>query len=61
MGTEFRIYDKGENPKNAKHLDLIRREYCSILYESNLLGSRGPRKVRVMVPGITDEGNDIIW
>ena len=57
MGTEFVIYDQGENPKKAKNVDLIRREMASVLYESNVLGSKGPRKMRVLIPAIDKDDN----
>lgn len=57
MGTEFVIYDQGENPKKTKNTDMMRRELASVLYESNVLGSKGPRKMRVLIPAIDKEDN----
>ncbi len=44
MGTEFNIYDNGDNPKKKKKKDLgfFRKEMAALLYESNVLGSKGP-------------------
>lgn len=62
IGTEFQIFDKGVNPKNADPDSLhvgttpIREELGAILYNSNVLGSRGPRKMRVAIPAIDDAG-----
>lgn len=61
MGTEFVIYDQGENPKKAKSDSEIRRELGSVLYESNVLGSKGPRKMRVLIPAIDKEDNICTW
>jgi len=61
MGTEFAIYDQGENPKKAKGLDGARREMASVLYESNVLGSKGPRKMRVIIPAIDKDDNIWTW
>ena len=61
MGTEFVIYDQGENPKKAKNESEMRRELASVLYESNVLGSKGPRKMRVMIPAIDREDNICTW
>ncbi len=47
MGTEFIFYDNGLNPSKAKSSDLARQELGVAFYESNLLGSKGPRKMRV--------------
>ena len=57
MGTEFIIYDQGENPKKCKNVDNVRREMASVLYESNVLGSKGPRKMRVIIPAIDKDDN----
>lgn len=57
MGTEFTIYDQGENPKKTKDVNQIRREMAAVLYESNVLGSKGPRKMRVLIPAIDKEDN----
>jgi tubby-related protein 1 len=52
LGTEFHLYDTGENPKKCKSADKIRRELGLIIYESNLLGSRGPRKMKIIIPEV---------
>ena len=57
MGTEFVIYDDGENPTKTKNIDEVRREMASVLYESNVLGSKGPRKMRVIIPAIDKDDN----
>jgi hypothetical protein len=57
MGTEFVIYDDGENPTKTKNIDEVRNEMASVLYESNVLGSKGPRKMRVIIPAIDKEDN----
>jgi tubby-related protein 1 len=41
----------------TKNPDTIRRELASVLYESNVLGSKGPRKMRVLIPAIDKEDN----
>lgn len=56
LGTEFKLYDIGENPGKAKGLDQVRKELGVVIYESNLLGARGPRKMRVLVPDVTETG-----
>ncbi len=61
LGTEFRIYDTGENPGKAKTFNKIRKELGGILYESNLLGARGPRKIRVLIPSLKENGEPIEW
>jgi len=57
LGTEFNIFDTGENPKDVKanKFSSIRKELCAVIYESNLLGAKGPRKMRVISPSINQE------
>jgi len=51
IGTQFVIYDTGLDPaKKSARPDTIREELGVILYESNLLASKGPRKMRVLLP-----------
>ena len=62
MGTEFQLYDKGVNPdklkeeqKHGAHTQ-VRQELTTVLYKQNVLGARGPRKMKVMVPIVSEEG-----
>jgi tubby-related protein 1 len=62
LGTEFYIYDKGENPEECKDLKMVRKELAAVIYESNLLGARGPRKMRAIIPDIRkDTGQPYEW
>lgn len=54
FGTEFLLYDSGENPKKSDPLT-SRKELCCIEYEKNILGLKGPRKLRVMVPNLNGD------
>jgi len=62
IGTEFTLYDKGVNPEKLDKSQLagsqvqVRQELGTILYKQNVLGSRGPRKMKVMVPSVNDAG-----
>jgi len=52
VGTEFQIYDSGINYNDTGGYDStpntdIRQELGCVLYASNVLGSRGPRKMQV--------------
>jgi tubby-related protein 1 len=57
-GTEFVMYDTGINPKDAENARgrKVRREFGVCHYETNVLGSRGPRKMHVGVPMTTETG-----
>jgi len=63
MGTQFEVYDDGDNPGKKKKSDkgYVRRELAGVLYESNVLGSKGPRKMTVMIPTIDAEDNQSVW
>jgi len=59
MGTMFEVYDDGDNPGKKKKSDKgsIRWELAAVLYESNVLGSKGPWKMTVMIPTIDADDN----
>ncbi|KAM9079067.1 tubby protein homolog isoform 2-T2 [Megaptera novaeangliae] len=54
MGTKFTVYDNGVNPQKASSSTLesgtLRQELAA---ETNVLGFKGPRKMSVVVPGMT--------
>ncbi|KAM9837397.1 uncharacterized protein ACBR49_018099 [Aulostomus maculatus] len=56
LGTKFTVYDSGENPEEATvaESEAVRQELASICYEANVLGMYGPRKMRVVIPGILE-------
>lgn len=62
VGTEFIVYDRGINPKEVNDASqsisnlTVRQELGCVLYESNILGSKGPRKMTVIIPAIDDTG-----
>ncbi|VDD91915.1 unnamed protein product [Enterobius vermicularis] len=58
LGTQFTIYDNGKNPKkDVKNNDNLRQELAAVVYEVNLMGLKGPRKMTVLIPGIYDAEN----
>jgi len=60
VGTEFQIYDDGANPKDMDpdRNEQPRRELGVVLYASNMMGARGPRKMQIFLP--TVEGEETI-
>jgi tubby and related proteins len=61
VGTEFRIYDNGSNPDDLDNDDSessssARQELGVVQYESNVMGSRGPRRMQVGLPRIQENG-----
>jgi len=67
VGTEFVIYDKGINPKEVDEESAsisqmtVRQELGVVLYESNILGSRGPRKMVAIVPSVRKDGTKSVF
>ena len=57
LGTEFSIFDTGVNPnrtKGAAGADSdIRSQQGVVQYETNVLGSKGPRRMKVLLPNVT--------
>jgi tubby-related protein 1 len=58
------VFDRGDNRKDvdpdaghAANLS-IRQELGMVLYASNVLGSRGPRKMKVCVPRVAASTNE---
>ncbi|KAJ3108004.1 hypothetical protein HDU97_002584 [Phlyctochytrium planicorne] len=58
LGTAFTIYDSGRNPFKSKEDQSmpIREELGGVLYEPNILGFKGPRKMTVLLPAMTKDG-----
>lgn len=54
LGTHFTIYDNGNNPKKGANANTdYRCELAAILYDTNILGFKGPRKMSVLMPGMS--------
>jgi tubby-related protein 1 len=56
LGTEFYLYDTGKNPKKAKSQKDMREQHGFIEYETNVLGSKGPRRMKSVLPRVTRDG-----
>lgn len=57
LGTHFTLYDAGDNPRKGRLPavgDAVRQELVAVMYDTNVLGFKGPRKMTVVVPGIAD-------
>lgn len=60
LGTRFVSFDNGvaANATEAlKNSAKIRRELCMVLYETNILGFHGPRRMTCVIPGMQE--NDL--
>eukprot|EP00877_Chromochloris_zofingiensis_P001064 jgi/Chrzof1/10959/Cz05g18210.t1 len=56
IGTEFVIYDDGIGP-GKKTGGRPRRELGAVLYQYNVLGTRGPRRMTAAIPALDARGN----
>ncbi|XP_061894284.1 tubby-related protein 1-like isoform X1 [Entelurus aequoreus] len=53
MGTKFTVFDNALNPERAlPDMSNARQELAGIIYETNVLGMKGPRRMMVIVPGM---------
>ncbi|XP_014663096.1 PREDICTED: tubby-related protein 3-like isoform X3 [Priapulus caudatus] len=53
LGTAFTCFDSGANPrKGIVDGSDLRRELVAVIYETNVLGFKGPRKMSVIIPGL---------
>ncbi|XP_075264588.1 tubby-related protein 3-like [Convolutriloba macropyga] len=56
VGTKFTIFDNGSRPGGLvanSNKGVNRQELCAVLYETNIFGFKGPRKMSVIIPGMT--------
>ena len=64
VGTKFTVFDNESKPgglvsvpdKNGS----VRQEQCAVLYETNIFGFKGPRKMSVIIPGMTCDFQRVI-
>lgn len=52
LGTQFTVFDNGENPNKNTVDSKTRRELAAIVYDTNVLGFKGPRKMSCIIPGM---------
>ncbi|XP_048354624.1 tubby-related protein 1 isoform X2 [Sphaerodactylus townsendi] len=60
MGTRFTVFDNGVNPDRAtSDWSNVRQELAAVIYETNVLGFKGPRKMTVVIPGMNSDNDRI--
>eukprot|EP01012_Entosiphon_sulcatum_P007923 TRINITY_DN14150_c0_g1_i1.p1 TRINITY_DN14150_c0_g1~~TRINITY_DN14150_c0_g1_i1.p1 ORF type:complete len:365 (+),score=34.48 TRINITY_DN14150_c0_g1_i1:559-1653(+) len=57
VGTEFSIVDAGIKPGKKRVTGPLRQHLGCIIYETNILGTKGPRRVQVAIPHVTEDGS----
>ncbi|KAI4462713.1 tubby-related [Holotrichia oblita] len=54
LGTQFTVFDNGRSPRKGPTDDILpRQELAAVIYDTNVLGFKGPRKMTVILPGMT--------
>ncbi|NXE50329.1 TULP3 protein, partial [Casuarius casuarius] len=60
MGTKFTVFDNGANPDRANaDWSNVRQELAAVVYETNVLGFKGPRKMTVIIPGMNSDNERV--
>ncbi|NWJ03561.1 TULP1 protein, partial [Crypturellus undulatus] len=60
MGTKFTVFDNGANPDRANaDWSNVRQELSAVVYETNVLGFKGPRKMTVLIPGMNADNERV--
>ena len=58
VGTDFTVFDDGEKP-GKKGSGTTRKELACVMYQYNVLGTRGPRKMTACIPGVDGSGRSL--
>eukprot|EP00829_Urostomides_striatus_P001063 TRINITY_DN11277_c0_g1_i1.p1 TRINITY_DN11277_c0_g1~~TRINITY_DN11277_c0_g1_i1.p1 ORF type:complete len:173 (+),score=48.77 TRINITY_DN11277_c0_g1_i1:2-520(+) len=61
FGTEYAIYDNGENPNNGCKPDKARNQYGAIYFEEPSLGVSRPRQTHFLIPRVDNGKSRIQW
>ncbi|XP_017264046.1 tubby-related protein 1 [Kryptolebias marmoratus] len=60
MGTKFTVFDNALNPERAlPDMSNARQELAGIIYETNVLGMKGPRRMTVIIPGMNKDNDRV--
>ncbi|XP_078225177.1 tubby-related protein 1 isoform X3 [Callithrix jacchus] len=61
LGNRFTVFDNGQNPQRGYGTNVasLRQELAAVIYETNVLGFRGPRRMTVIIPGMSAENERV--
>ncbi|XP_077015527.1 LOW QUALITY PROTEIN: tubby-related protein 1 [Tamandua tetradactyla] len=62
LGNRFTVFDNGQNPhRRGRSADVgsLRQELAAVIYETNMLGFRGPRRMTVIIPGMSADNERV--
>jgi hypothetical protein len=60
IGTEFTMFSDQESLKLDRQSDKL-REWGAVVYETNILGLKGPRKMSVLLPAMQASGEPFVF
>ncbi|EPQ17355.1 Tubby-related protein 1 [Myotis brandtii] len=62
LGNRFTVFDNGQNPGRGgggADVGSLRQELAAVIYETNVLGFRGPRRMTVIIPGMNSDNERV--
>ncbi|XP_054424690.1 tubby-related protein 1 [Pteronotus mesoamericanus] len=62
LGNRFTVFDNGQNPhrgRSSADVGSLRQELAAVIYETNVLGFRGPRRMTVIIPGMNADNERV--
>ncbi|XP_037055447.1 tubby-related protein 1 [Peromyscus leucopus] len=62
LGNRFTVFDNGQNPQRGgggADVGSLRQELAAVIYETNVLGFRGPRRMTVIIPGMNADNERV--
>ncbi|XP_008589825.1 PREDICTED: tubby-related protein 1 isoform X2 [Galeopterus variegatus] len=62
LGNRFTVFDNGKNPQRgggSGDVGSLRQELAAVIYETNVLGFRGPRRMTVIIPGMSADNERV--
>ncbi|KAM8779292.1 tubby-related protein 1 isoform 1-T1 [Rhynchonycteris naso] len=62
LGNRFTVFDNGQTPHRgggSTDVGSLRQELAAVIYETNVLGFRGPRRMTVIIPGMNADNERV--
>ncbi|XP_008838321.1 tubby-related protein 1 [Nannospalax galili] len=62
LGNRFTVFDNGQNPQRGRRgtdVENLRQELAAVIYETNMLGFRGPRRMTIIIPGMSSDNERV--
>uniref|UniRef100_A0A8C5LJS2 Tubby-like protein n=1 Tax=Jaculus jaculus TaxID=51337 RepID=A0A8C5LJS2_JACJA len=62
LGNRFTVFDNGQNPQRGSggaDVTSLRQELAAVIYETNVLGFRGPRRMTIIIPGMSSDNERV--